>query len=488
MIVFRFTMKTTYDSEIIRLLNAIKEGLKDKIVLQNTLTRQKDPLMPHNNRIDMFVCGPTVYNYAHIGHARSYVFYDALVKFFRHVGISVFYLQNITDIDDKIIKAANEKHVSWDEISRFFELAYFEDMKTLHVDSVNLYARATEHIPEIIQQVQILIDKGYAYETSDGIYFDVTKFPEYGKLSKQKLEDLKAGARVEVNQEKKHPWDFALWKFKKPNEPFWDAPFGAGRPGWHIEDTAIAMRYHGFQYDVHGGGIDLIFPHHESEIAQMEAISDKKPFVRIWLHNAFITVNQEKMSKSLGNFFTIRDVLKNYSPEQLRFFLLSTHYRTPLEFTPEILDAAVNRLNDLQRSVKLLWKIREDNDNIEIRDLILDYYKNFLYALADDFNTPKAFEELNKMFNIINTKVIKNKEAVNITKAVIEEVNSILNIFTFETEKINIVSIIDGILEIRNELRKEKLYKYGDKIRDLLQKNNIEVFDEKDKSTWVLKE
>ncbi|MEM2115499.1 MAG: cysteine--tRNA ligase [Candidatus Woesearchaeota archaeon] len=468
-------------------IKLIKDRVRDSLRMYNTLTKAIDPIRPHDNRLDMFVCGPTVYDFSHVGHGRSYTFYDTFVKFLRALGISVFYLQNITDIDDKIINRAREMGISWKELSITYEQYYKEDMAKMHVNSVNLYARATEHIPEIIWQVKTLMEKGYAYEISDGIYFDVSKFPEYGKLSGQELKDLKPGARLELKDEKRTPYDFVLWKFRKPNEPFWDSEIGQGRPGWHIEDTAIAQRYHGFQYDIHGGGIDLIFPHHESEIAQMEAISGIKPFVKHWIHNGFLTINNEKMSKSLGNFFTLRDVFKKYDPLVVRYFYLQTHYRAPLEFSFDLLDSAKNRLEDLQRSAKLLLNAVEKKKDPDLEKQLLQVYEDFLMGLADDFNISKSNSAISRFFSIVNSKVIPEEIEVNLSKEILLEINSILDIFDFSQKTDFIFKLIDDIVQIRNEIRKEKQYRYSDMIRDCLKNYGIEILDNKDESKWVLK-
>ena len=454
--------------------------------IHNTLTKKVEKIeLRHKNRIDMFVCGPTVYDYSHIGHARSYVDFDAIVKFFRCLGYSVFYIQNITDIDDKIIKKAQDENKQWFEISRKFEKEYLKDMEKLRVNSVNLYARATEHIPEIISQVQRLIEKGYGYKTKDGIYFDISKFKDYGKLSGQSLENLKMGARIEVNEDKRHPYDFALWKFKKEGEPFWKAPFGDGRPGWHIEDTAIGERYHGYQYDIHGGGLDLIFPHHESEIAQMEALSGKVPYVRYWVHNGFVNVNKEKMSKSLGNFMTIRDLLQKVSPEGLRYFIIINHYHAPVDFNMDAVENADKRLEDIQRTIDILMK-KENKVNDEVENKLIKEYKNFFDALADDFNTAKANESFNRIIGIINKEVNKDGSARDVALEIVKDINSIFDVLSFES-KTEVSGVIDDIIALRNELRKEKNYEVSDKIRDILNKNNIEILDSKEGTEWRIK-
>src|SRR3989344_153637 len=313
----------------------------------NTLTGKKEIFKPFKNKkVNFFVCGPTVYDFSHIGHARTYIAFDALVKYLKKIGYSVFYLQNITDIDDKIIERAKQEKVSFKDLSKRFEKEYLKDMKDLRVDSVDQYARAADYIKEIISQVERLLEKGFAYQISDGIYYDIKKFKDYGKLSKRTAQEAEdAVSRIDEAKEKRNKGDFCLWKISKPNEPKWKSPFGEGRPGWHIEDTAITEKYFGPQYDIHGGANELIFPHHEAEIAQMEAVSGKKPLVRYWLHTGLLTVRGVKMSKSLKNFISIRDFFRDGgSPHSvgaaptsesriLRLFILKSHYRSPIDYS-----------------------------------------------------------------------------------------------------------------------------------------------------------
>ena len=321
-------------------------------MVYNTLTRKKQEFAPiHGNRVNMFVCGPTVYDYSHLGHARTYIVFDVIVRYLRYKGYSVFYLMNITDIDDRMIQRANESKISVKELADKFIKAFDEDMKRLHVNSVNLYAKATEHVDEIINQIKVLIEKGFAYEVDGDIYFEIRKFKDFGKLSHQSIDELKAGARIEIDKKKKNPEDFALWKSQKPNEPFWPSPWGNGRPGWHIEDTAITATYFGNRYDLHGGAIDLIFPHHESEISIAETVTGESPFVKYWVHSGFLTVNKEKMSKSLGNFFTIKEALKRYEPDVIRFFMLNALYRSPIDFSESGLKEAANAFERIKNTV-----------------------------------------------------------------------------------------------------------------------------------------
>jgi len=352
--------------------------------LHNTLSGTLEEFSPiEPGKAKVFVCGPTVYDLSHIGHAKTYTQFDILVRTLRYLNYDVKYLVNITDVDDKLIKRAAEKGVDPSELALEFEEAYLLDMKALGNTSVDKYARAHDYIDQIVDQVKRLIEKGFAYKISDGYYFDIKKFEDYGKLSGRNT--LKAGdsvSRVDENPEKRNPGDFCLWKFKKEGEPSWSAEIGEGRPGWHIEDTAITETELGEQYDIHGGAIDLIFPHHEAEITQMESVSGKKPFVKYWLHTGFLNIDSEKMSKSLGNFLTIREVLEKVSPMALRYYFLSAQYRTPMNFSWEGLEAAQNALEKLKKFSDSL--IRENGRIDEA------YKAKFMEKMENDLNTPQA--------------------------------------------------------------------------------------------------
>ena len=302
----------------------------------------------------MYVCGVTPYNHPHIGNARPFVTWDVIRRYMKHVGYKVTYVQNFTDVDDKIINTSNGEGVSWDTIANRYIDSYFEVMDVLGVQRADIYPRVSTHIDDIIAMIQTLIDKGYAYELDGDVYYSVEKFEHYGELSGRTLDDMEAGARIEVDGRKKNPMDFALWKAAKPGEPYWESPWGNGRPGWHIECSAMSQKYLGTEFDFHGGGSDLIFPHHENEIAQSEGCSGQHPAVRYWLHNGFITINSEKMSKSLNNFFLVKDILEQYSPDALRYFLLSTHYRSPLDFSDERLEEANKSLERLSTAIENL--------------------------------------------------------------------------------------------------------------------------------------
>ncbi len=455
--------------------------------IYNTMSRKKEKFQPiQGNRIKLFVCGPTVYDDSHIGHARTYISFDIIARYLEYKGYSVFYLQNITDIEDKIINRASELDVFPIDLARYFERRYLEDMQALGVDRVNLYARATEHISEIIVQIETLMDKGFAYETETGVYFNESKFPEFGKLSHRNVEDLNIH-RVSPDSKKRNPGDFALWK-KKDVEPYWDSPWGKGRPGWHIEDTAITEEYLGQQYDIHGGGLDLIFPHHEAEIAQMESASGKSPLVRYWMHTGFLNVSGEKMSKSLGNFITIRDMLKNHDPETFRFFVLSTHYRSPIDFSKTTLEQAKNSIERIYKVIKTIDDAIEsdipetiNNDN-ELNDKLTETKNQFIEAMDNDFNTPEA---LSIIFNYIRD-VNRELDIDNISKSMLKTIKN----FLIETGSILGVDfsgkvytddksedLLDVIVEVRNKLREKKDWELSDLIRSKLKELDIILED-----------
>jgi serine O-acetyltransferase len=335
----KFEEISTYISELERRIGKL-EGKGEAIKLYNTMSGRKEDFIPlHPKKVNMYVCGITAYDVCHLGHARSAIVFDIIKRYLRFRGFDVTHVRNITDIDDKIIARAAQEGISTEEVAKKYTEEYYDDMELLGVSRADLEPNATDHIPEMVETIQGLIDKGYAYPVDGDVYFEVKKFSEYGKLSKKNVDDLMAGARVDVDERKKSPLDFALWKASKEGEPWWESPWGKGRPGWHIECTAMSSKYLGESFDIHGGGADLIFPHHENEMAQSEAFTGE-PFVKYWMHNGFITVDKEKMSKSLGNFFTIKEILNRYEPEVVRYFLLTTHYRSPIEFS----DAQLNEV------------------------------------------------------------------------------------------------------------------------------------------------
>lgn len=449
------------------------------ITAYNTLTKTKERIIPRDDKkIRMFVCGPTVYDYIHIGNARTFVFFDVVAKYLRSREYEVDYIQNITDIDDKIIARANEtKREPLEYAKEYFE-KFKEDMKALGVDSPR-YVPATDHIEQVVKQVRTLIDKGFAYEIKDdGWYFDLSKFPDYGKLSGRKAQMADdAVSRIDESSGKKNKGDFTLWKFSKENEPSWDTELGKGRPGWHIEDTAITEHYFGPQYDIHGGGQDLIFPHHEAEITQQESASGKKPFVKYWLHVAFLVNKEKKMSKSLGNFETVNELLKKYPKEVLRFYLLSSYYRTPLDYSDVMFNqsqAAVNRIAEFVNKLDRVSGEDSETANLAIKEFGDKFYR----ALDNDFNVPEAFGSIFEMIRIINPLLTENKIGKKQAEAISEllkKADSITGIILTEQQKIP--AEIEELIHEREKFRQEKNYEESDKIRDRMQSLGWKIDD-----------
>ena len=444
--------------------------------IYSTLTRSKENFETMNkNRVNFFVCGPTVYDDAHIGHGRTYISFDTIKRYLEYSGYAVFYIQNITDIDDKIINRSKESGIPAHDIARKFEKRYIEDMAKLNVTGVNLFARATDHLDEIIDQIQRLIDKGFAYESDDGVYFEIEKFEEFGKLSNRKVDEMESHREL-AETTKKSEQDFALWK-KRENvdEPTFPSPWGDGRPGWHIEDTAITEYYFGEQYDVHGGGLDLIFPHHEAEITQMEAVSGKSPMVRYWLHTGFLNVNGEKMSKSLHNFITIRELLKDWDADTFRFFVLSTHYRSPIDFSKDSLHQSEKSLEKIKKFYTAL--------DVEVSDVESDFEalkvakEEFFGSMDDDFNTPKAIASLFVLINDCKNIDLSDDDKAAI-KSFLDDVSQILGIdFALEETSAGSDDLFDLITDVRSELRAAKQYELSDKIRDELINLGYEISD-----------
>ncbi|KKP37599.1 MAG: Cysteine-tRNA ligase [Candidatus Peregrinibacteria bacterium GW2011_GWA2_33_10] len=452
--------------------------------IYNTLTSQKEEFAPlEKNNVKMYLCGPTVYDLGHLGHARSALSFDIMRKYLKFKGYNVIFASNYTDIDDKMINRAKEKNISVKNLADLIIPEYEKDYQALNIDKPDFQPKATEHVESIIKIIEKLLEKGFAYKTDDGVYFDVLKFNEYGKLSKQRLEDLEAGARISVIEQKKSPHDFVLWKNYKEGEPFWESPFGKGRPGWHIECSAMNLDLFGETIDIHGGGADLIFPHHEDEIAQSEAYSGKQ-FARFWVHNGFVQINEEKMSKSLGNFKTIRDVLNNYSGDVIRYLLITTHYRSPINFSEKLLIQAKNgleRINDFIRQMQLI-----DLDGRESKEIqkLLDKTKNkFIKSMDNDFEITGAFAGI---FDLIK-EVYVNHNDIKITKIEAEnilnlfkELNQVLGIMKFEVEEIP--EEILKLVKAREEAREERDFQKSDKIREEIKIKGFEVEDTKDGS------
>jgi cysteinyl-tRNA synthetase len=375
----------------------------------NTLSGQKEDFIPQGDEVKMYVCGVTPYSEAHIGHAMSYIIFDVIQRYLSFRGYRVKYVQNITDIDDKIIDKANESGVPAGELAEKYISSFFEDMDALNIGRADIYPRATEEIPKIIEVIQGLVAKGYAYEAEGSVYFRVRKVADYGKLAHRSLDSMVAGARIEAGQGKEYPMDFALWKASKPGEPSWPSPWGAGRPGWHIECSTMSLKYLGDTLDIHGGGQDLIFPHHENEIAQSESFTGKKPFAKYWLHNGLLRLGEEKMSKSLGNLITIKEALSKHSADAIRIFVLSSHYRSPLTYSEEALEAAEKNAQRLATTVKVVRAGSKEKKVIDFEK----YRKRFIDVMDDDFNTPQAFAlllELAKHINIASDKGIDSTD------------------------------------------------------------------------------
>lgn len=454
--------------------------------IYNTLSGKKDLFKPiKGKKVNIFVCGPTVYDYSHLGHARNYIAFDSFVKYLRHIGFDVFYLQNITDLDDKIIARAREKDVSPEDLAEAFEKEYLKDMKLLGVDSVSKYARATAYMKEIISQVQRLQDKGYAYKIEgDGIYYNIAKFKNYGKLAgRTALEAEDAVSRIDYSKDKKNRGDFCLWKFAEEPGPSWPAHFGKGRPGWHIEDTAITEKFFGPQYDIHGGARDLIFPHHEAEIAQMEAVSGKSPLVKYWMHVGFLTVSGQKMSKSLGNFITISDLLKRCPANYLRFFVVKNLWRAPIDYSESLMievKSAVEKIEEFLRKIKSVKSAESSKEaTSEIKKLKESFYKE----LDDDFNTPRAFavmfEFINKTNAHLDKDLISKKQAGDIYKF-FQEIDKIFGIINFEKVNKAIPAEIKKLVKTREQQRKNKEWQKADQTRLQIEKQGFTVEDTKD--------
>lgn len=443
--------------------------------IYNTLTRRKEEFAPINgNEINFFVCGPTVYDYSHLGHAKTYTQFDFIVRYLRYLGYEVYYLQNITDIDNKIIKRAKETNVDWRQLSKKYEKLHLKDMKRLNNTSVTKYAPASGYIKEIVKQVEILLDKGYAYKIDDGIYFETSKFPDYGKLSgRTKLGKSDSVSRIDENSQKRGWNDFCLWKFSKPNEPSWETEIGKGRPGWHIEDTAITEKFFGPQYDMHGGAEDLIIPHHEAEIAQMESISGKKPLVKYWMHTAFLKVNGAKMSKSLGNFYTIDDIVKKgFDPLSLRYLFLGAHYRDTLNFTWDSLSAAQNGLEKLRaRVVDLKSETTRTVLSEEKQKKIDEFRSDFRRAMDDDINTPKALAAVWSMLKSNIPSVDKLDLLFDFDEVLGFNLRQLSNTEVQTPDKIK------ALIEKRETLRKEGKWREADKLRAEIEKAGYKIED-----------
>ena len=481
--------------------------------IYNTLTRRKEIFTPfEEGRVGIYVCGPTVYDHPHIGHAKSYVSFDTVIRYLRHLGYKVRYVQNITDVghltdnadegEDKIEKRARLEQVEPMELAEMYMRSYYEDMDALNNLRPDISPRATGHIPEQIDLVKRLIDKGFAYESNQSVYFDVSKLKDYGKLSGRKLDEQESGTRIEINTDKKHPADFALWKKAESGHIMkWNSPWGVGFPGWHLECSVMSMKYLGETFDIHGGGIENVFPHHECEIAQSEA-ANELPFARYWMHNNMVTVNGQKMGKSLGNFVTLKDAFKIFSPLTIRFFVLNTHYSSPIDYSNEAMDAADKGLERLHNTIRNLRERLESSNGAEgqkIWKTKLEKYKNtFEEAMNEDFNTAEAMAVI---FNL--TKEVNN--LLNSDEEISKEVLSEIDVFykTYGGNVLGIVpektvqhgtddvstykienDLIKTLIDTRNELRVSKQWELADKIRDRLSELGIIIEDKKEKVAW----
>ena len=483
-------------------------GLK----IYNTLTRKKEFFEPvHQGKVGMYVCGVTVYDMCHIGHARSVVLFDVIYRYLVKSGFEVKYIRNFTDIDDKIINRANQLGEDWKHLAERYIKEFHTDMDALGVKSPSLEPKATDHIQDIISLVNELIEQGHAYEADGDVMFSVSGFPSYGKLSGKKTEDLVSGARVDVDEKKRDPLDFALWKAAKKGEPFWNSPWGPGRPGWHIECSAMSMRYLGPSFDIHGGGADLTFPHHENEIAQSEAATGQM-FVRYWIHNGFVNIHSEKMSKSLGNVLNIRDILKEVHPEALRLFLLSSHYRSPLDFNDNSIREASIGLERLYAALLALNQlIAMDGQSNILPEELSDLDHKFQEAMDDDFNTPRCLALLFEAARAINRtqtestknlKEIPNPDLLKTAGAKLSvwarDVLGLLNedasmfLDTLRRSGAQNLGIseqeIERLVQERGQARKEKDFKLADEIRNRLLEHGIVIEDSPKGSTWRVKE
>ncbi len=462
----------------------------------NTLTREKEEFIPvEGNKVKMYVCGPTVYNYIHVGNARPYVIFDAFRRYLIHKGYDVTYVQNFTDVDDKIINKANEEGVDSTVISERFIEECLKDVANLNVLKADVHPKVTEEMPEIIEMISELIEKGFAYEVNGSVYFSPEKFDEYGKLSNRKLEDMLAGARVEIDNEKNNPMDFVLWKPAKPSEPYWTSPWGNGRPGWHIECSVMAKKYLGEEIDIHCGGEDLVFPHHENEIAQSECCNGK-PFAKYWMHNGFINFNNEKMSKSLGNFFTLREIAEKYGYNEVRFFILTGHYRSPLNFSDELVEASTKGLRRIQNAyAKMEFTLEnsslDKNDSDEsVVAQAEELLQSFYSALEDDFNTAEAISYVFELVKLGNSSADENASKY-LMEEFLHRLNKMLNIFgvkpkeeeTLEVDESKILELI----EARVNAKKEKNFARADEIRNELLDMGIVIEDTRQGTKWSKK-
>ncbi len=495
------------------------------LVIHNTLSRRKEEFKPRDEgRVSMYICGPTVYNYIHIGNGRAYLAFDVIRRYLSYKGYEVCCVQNFTDVDDKIINRANEEGKSAGEVARFYERAFLEDMRALGIRSPEVTPRATETIPQILEMIETLVRKGHAYVVEGDVYFRVESFPGYGKLSGRKLDEMHAGERVEVDERKEHPMDFALWKASKPGEPSWDSPWGPGRPGWHIECSAMALKYLGMGFDIHGGGQDLIFPHHENEIAQSEAYTGTEPFVRYWVHNGFVNIQEQKMSKSLGNIVLVRDILARYRPDVVRLLAIQTHYRSPIDFGLDALEEAKRAYERIENCLFALEAfltnppervapVRTQRE-VELSDSFSDFERRFEEAMDDDFNTARAvgivFELVKELNTYLGEQEVFQTPAspiiVSLGRDALLKLCRVLGLLSPEPEREgkeeeesaagregaaaggggtpDAALLVDLLLEVRAMSRRKKDFETADFIRSRLHDLGIRVDDLREGQRW----
>lgn len=458
----------------------------------NTMTRRKEEFVPlDNNEVKIYACGPTVYNYIHIGNARPLCVFDVLRRYLEYRGYNVRFVQNFTDVDDKIIKRANEEGISFEEVSKKYIKEFWTDAHGLNFKDATVHPKATENIDEIINIIKTLEEKGYAYAVDGDVYYRTLKFKDYGKLSHQPIEDLQSGARIAIGEKKENPLDFALWKAAKEGEPYWDSPWGKGRPGWHIECSAMNKRYLGDSIDIHCGGKDLVFPHHENEIAQSEAANDA-PFAKYWMHNGYINVDNVKMSKSLGNFKTVREIANVYGYEVIRYFLISSHYRSPINYSIDIIEqcqSALDRLYTCRESLDFAIKNAKSDidDDEKILKLIASAKDEFIKAMDDDLNTADGIAAVFNLVSTINTEIINKEVSLNVCKKAAEmfdELTGVLGLL-YNRKSNDIDDDIEKLIEQRQTARANKDWATADKIRDELKAKGIILKDTPQGVTWT---
>ncbi len=477
--------------------------MDEKIRLFNTLTGKKEDLAPiEGKKIGIYVCGPTVYDSPHLGHARAAVMFDVMTRFLKLIGYDVTYVRNYTDVDDKIINKSSETGIPSEEIAKIYIAEYKEAMESLGVTAPDHEPKVTEHIPEIIELIRKIIDRGFAYESGGDVFFSIKKFRDYGKLSKRSPEDMLEGARVDINEQKENPLDFALWKAEKPGEPSWDSPWGKGRPGWHIECSTMSMKYLGNTFEIHGGGKDLIFPHHENEIAQSEAATGEL-FAKYWLHNGLIQINREKMSKSLGNILNVKDALKRWSREAIRLFFLSHQYQNPADFSEKSMDESEAALERLYLTLKRMRDLTEQNSkkDVELEQRTHAFKQQWMEAMCDDFNTAGAIGGLFDLTKAVNRSIDTNgrTKTLDLAMAEIKNLSGVFGILETDpdeyltVEKLSKIKLditgeeINRLIEQRSEARKEKNWQRADEIRSYLLSKSIILEDKSQGTIWRIK-